>query len=265
MEFEKRCIHKYLTVCQTNPQPPGLGDFLRGTIALFQLAKSSGYSLCFDGSHPIFKYLREHPAIVIEDKPTIELIPPLSYDDIHNRLVALFQSKRPFSVLTNSFYKEEITEECKTFLRDVFKPNDIVEEKIRQVFETVYGISPENGFHAIHIRFGDRFIHNNDYDHGIFEGYRNRIMNVMAEEPTTPHILIADSAAISRKLKETIPELLYWDNGKIHLGDLLQPRDNVLDTLVDFFILSRARTIRSNGSGFSSYVSQTYNIQYMGL
>ena len=53
------CTHVYLTSCKTNPQPPGLGDFLRGTIALFYLTESTGYTLSIDyNSHPIFSFLK---------------------------------------------------------------------------------------------------------------------------------------------------------------------------------------------------------------
>jgi len=37
ISFYKNCIHKYLTKCNTNPQPPGIADFLRGTQTLFLL------------------------------------------------------------------------------------------------------------------------------------------------------------------------------------------------------------------------------------
>jgi hypothetical protein len=36
---KKQCIHKYLNICKTNPQPPGFGDFLRGSIALYNFSK----------------------------------------------------------------------------------------------------------------------------------------------------------------------------------------------------------------------------------
>ncbi len=29
------CIHRYLTECASNPQPPGMADFIRGTIATY--------------------------------------------------------------------------------------------------------------------------------------------------------------------------------------------------------------------------------------
>ena len=67
---------------------------------------------------------------------------------------------------------------------------------------------------------------------------------------------------IANKLKETIPELFYWDNTKIHLGDLINIENNLLDTITDFFIISKSSEIISNGSGFSMVNSEIYNIKY---
>ena len=43
LEEPKICIHKYLTTCKTIPQPPGLADFIRGSIALFNYSKKYNY------------------------------------------------------------------------------------------------------------------------------------------------------------------------------------------------------------------------------
>ena len=77
------------------------------------------------------------------------------------------------------------------------------------------------------------------------------------------YVIISDSAEIAKKLKTNIPELLYWDNNKIHLGSLqFKSNSDVLDTLVDFFIISKSTQIFSNGSGFSNINSIIYNIKY---
>jgi hypothetical protein len=55
----------------------------------------------------------------------------------------------------------------------------------------------------------------------------------------------------------------YWDNFKIHLGDLKTNNNNsIFDTLVDFFIMSKSSEIISNNSGFSLVISEIYDIKY---
>ena len=58
------CVHKYLSNCTTNPQPPGFADFLRGTITLYNLSQQYNYNLYVDNSHIIFKYLKHNVNII---------------------------------------------------------------------------------------------------------------------------------------------------------------------------------------------------------
>ena len=88
MNEYKECIHKYLTKCTNNPQPPGFADFLRGTIALYNMSKEYGYKLYIDGEHPIYKYLKQNKNIIKSDKniKTEEYLPPISYNVIYKIL-----------------------------------------------------------------------------------------------------------------------------------------------------------------------------------
>ena len=76
------------------------------------------------------------------------------------------------------------------------------------------------------------------------------------------YVLISDSNQIANTLKTNIPKLHYWNNSKIHLGDLINDKTGVFHTLVDFFIMTKANEIISNGSGFSMIVSEIYDIKY---
>jgi hypothetical protein len=102
---EQKCVHKYLTACVSNPQPPGFADFLRGTITLYNLSKTYNYKLFIDNHHIIFNYLKPNPKIINTDESTVtlELIPPLSYPDIYLELNKLFQSSNIilFNIMKN--------------------------------------------------------------------------------------------------------------------------------------------------------------------
>jgi hypothetical protein len=265
------CVHKYLTKCITNPQPPGFADFLRGTIAFYIFAKKYDYTLSIDRSHPVFHYLKgnEHTGYTGYTGYTEELLPPLTYQNIYSILENKFKSKKSFSIMTNSFYNlqhgiltnyGEITPDCANYMKDLLSPTLEVENKLSYVFNEVYKI---NGpFNVIHLRFGDIFIENNIYNDQMYDLYYNKI-NTLMEKMNEKYVLISDSVEIAKKLKTNIPELLYWDNTKIHLGSLTQFKSNdIMDTIVDFFIISKSNEIFSNGSGFSNINSIIYNIKY---
>jgi hypothetical protein len=273
IDEEKQCVHKYLTHCSTNPQPPGFADFLRGTIALYYFSKKYDYTLLIDRSHPVFKYFKQHKHIFCNtDLKTEELLPPLSYEDIFLKLNEMFTRGKSFSVLTNSFYDSnngslnnfgEITKDCAEYMKELLSPSIEVETRINDVFSKIYKINTNDSFKVIHLRFGDKFIHNNLYDNELYNFYYNKISNLVNIDKTIKYVLISDSSLMANKLKTDINELLYWDNSKIHLGDLINvSTSNMLDTVVDFFIISRSNEIISNDSGFSRVSSVIYNIKY---
>jgi hypothetical protein len=75
--------------------------------------------------------------------------------------------------------------------------------------------------------------------------------------------LISDSSEVAKKLKENIKELNYWDNSKTHLGDLKNGnKTSIMNTMVDFFIISKSTEIFSTYSGFSMVVSLIFSIKH---
>lgn len=275
------CIHNYLTTCKTNPQPPGLGDFIRGTIALFNYSKKYNYNFYIDNSHPIFQYLLKNPLIIKNDnlKETLELLPPLSYNYIDNQINEIFLKNKSFCIMTNSFYTKntnnslenfgDISFECKHFLRQIFTPNSDLKKSINIVFEGL-NINKNEEFNIIHLRLGDNFIHNDIFDEGTCNILNNKIHDILLNNKNTKSLLLSDSSKIAIKLKEYNPELYYWDNKKIHIGDLKYSDDinlAIKDTLIDFFIMCKAKNIYSYAfnslSGFSKIVSLIFDINYI--
>jgi hypothetical protein len=271
---EKQCVHKYLTKCSTNSQPPGFSDFLRGTIALYNFSKMYNYKLFIDCQHPLFNFLKPNKNIIYSNinSKVDELIPPLSYEDIYLKLNDNFNSGKPLTVITNSFYNlqgnilsnfGQISDDCADYIKDILSPSIEVENKLNFVFSSIYKINMNDSFKVIHLRFGDKYIHENIFDDVIYRQYYSKIYSIINQNKNEKYILISDSSEMAKKLKIDIPELFYWDNSKIHLGDLINIENSkILDTMVDFFIISRSKEIISNGSGFSHINSVIYNIKY---
>lgn len=275
---QKICIHSYLTHCTTNPQPPGFADFLRGTIALYNFSKQYNYKLYINDNHPIFSYIQPNANIIssISTNNVVEVLPPLSYNDIYNRLQTLFQTNQSINIITNSFYSfhngtlhnfGSITEECRDYMKSILSPSHEVTNKLEYIFNTVYNIKSDDEYKIIHLRCGDRFLHNNIHDNTLYNVYHTKINNLINSQPNIHFILISDSASIANKLKEEIPKLKYWNNSKTHLGDLRNNTGSaVVDTLIDFFTISKSKEIIAGcGSGFSMVNSIIYNIKYSYL
>ena len=267
------CVHKYLTVCKTNPQPPGFADFLRGTVALFYYSKQYNYEFYIDGTHPLFSFLQPNNRIVKAFDLTVhELIWPMRFADINMKLQKLFEKKENFTVLTHCPYQKiedtffnygPIRQDAREFLQDILKPNEVIQKKISFIFETIYKINPSSKFKVIHLRFGDKFINTTEtIPTDIYLTHYIKVLNIISHSKE-PCILMSDATMIARKLKEDLPQLLYWDNHKIHLGSLEKdPSEGIIDTLVDFFIMSKASEIYSAASGFAIIISEIYGIKY---
>jgi hypothetical protein len=278
LDDKKICIHKYLTKCSSNPQPPGFADFLRGTIALYNFSKKYDYNLLINGEHPLFNFLKPNKNIIKSNQNIIteEFIYPQSYEDIYLKLDNRFQSGESLSIMTNSFYSfsggkivnfGDITEDCRLYIKDILAPTIQVEDMIKYVFNEVYKIDMNQDFKVIHIRFGDEFIRKNIYDCHLYKCYYDKITNLVNNNESEKYVLITDSSVIANQLKKDIPQLLYWNNSKIHLGELINMQNSsILDTIVVFFIMSRSKEIISDsGSGFSWVNSIIYNIKYTQL
>ena len=135
----KICIHNYLKELETIEHPPGLTDFLRGTICLYEYSKIYNYKLYINRSiHPIFKYFKECEYYIYENdtessKCTFELLSqadPLYIDHI---LKKLFQTCSRFSVITNCLLNNNISADCREFLLKILEPSELIKYKIPNI------------------------------------------------------------------------------------------------------------------------------------
>ena len=273
-----KCTHKYLTICLTNPQPPGFADFLRGTITLFKYCEIYNYKLYLDNSHPIFNYLKESEFIESDNRLIVhERLPSSefpSYDHIDQGIKNLFEINESFTIMTNGFYTNingvldnwgNISENAKLYVKNILIPNEILKKKISEVLNKI-NLSTTDEYHAIHLRLGDNYLHNDIYDENLFNNVNSKINNLIQQNSNNKYILFTDTTTIGKKLKLNNPSLYYFDNLKIHLGDLKNNKEGIIDTLVDFFIMSKSLKIYYlNHSGFSCVISCLCDIPYENL
>jgi len=280
-------IHSYLSTLKTIPKSPGFADFLRGSITLYQYSKKYDYILYFDKDiHPIFKYLKPKPYFITDDSnmEVQEILPPNSYQNIDKMICDQFESGKSFSLITNAFYSKDsdgnvfnfgpIYYETKTFFKNLLQPNFLLENKLFIVFDRYYNINPNTDYKVIHLRLGDHYIYSqNNFDNSeLLLLLKNKIYNLLYLEKNldSKFILITDCDQIGNALKNIYPTLEYWSNSKTHLGDFKKINCDISDTLIDFFILSRAKeivifSIYEVASGFSTLTSLIFDIKKSNL
>jgi hypothetical protein len=265
------CIHTYLTTCKTHRLPPGFGDWLRGTVTLWNYCQEYGFELFINNQvHPIFSHLVENQQFIQNSTiPIEEYFSPMPYETIDIELRKSFERKHTFAVLTNGLYAfitneyyGPVPEECKKWIRQFLIPNTELEESIQNVYASLGICQP---YRVIHLRLGDNYLHQNDFDPAYFQHINQRIQHTLRTESEYQYILLCDTSSFALELKKQNPQLFYWDNKKIHTGEIEFDEKNVgvKDTLVDFFIMTKALHILSIfDSGFSRMISNIYDITY---
>jgi hypothetical protein len=274
------CIHRYLTKCLTNPQPPGFADFIRGTKTLHILSKKFNYKLLIDYNiHPLFKYFKFNENIYTNELNTIittELIPDMSYPEIYSRLLNLFNSKENLYLLTNSFHvsyrtnhnDHDINEinSSNNFIKEMLKPSDLLEElflnKIKEINIDI------NNYIIIHLRIKDDcfFNENFDLDQNFDNLIKEKIKTIIDNNYDKNILVLSNHSRYLKYLKNLFNNIYITNNLTIHLGSL--DNDNmenkIQGTLIDLLFMSKSKEIycisQYGGSGFSYEIAQIYNI-----
>jgi hypothetical protein len=259
--------------------PPGLLDFLRGTIALFKYSRVYGYHLYINkDAHPLFKYFEDCEYYIHDGNTNIhktyELLSQASASFVDHILEKLFQHGSDFYVITNCFIQNknntitnDIDNQTREFIKKILTPNQVLRNKLNEVYRYL-SIYQNEIYYCIHIRFGDAFLHTNNTDLSIVYAINSTIQSIIEQHKNTKIILVTDSSNMTKEIMKINPTLLYWDNKKIHLGSLINYNEEaIVDTLTDIFILSGSKkihTININNSfvtTFSPLISNIYGIE----
>ncbi len=290
---QKICIQKYILKLQTNPQPPGFADFLRGVMTLYQYCDKYGYDLYIDGIiHPIFKFFKQNEHYLKHEVTgdVAEVIPPMTYDEIDDLLKKMFLDGNDLMMITNAFYRNSREDKyitnfnaegtnkmqdnkTKKFIRDLLIPSSIVEDKINKIFDENYKLKKNDEYNIIHVRSGDEYIYDNELlNTGLFHYTHDKLIQLFQTFPHEKFILITDSNKMGQELTKYFPQLLYWNNNKIHAGVLINDKncnniecEDIMHVVVDFLIISRAKNIFSNGIGFARCVATIFDINFCFL
>lgn len=246
----------------------GFGDVIRGTIGAYELSKKYKFKLVVDISqHPISKFLNYNPrhpyqSLVYENRNNI---PYLGFweDDLVNHIHGVFYKQNILFGFTNVNNREfmdiqlPLAEDTRNFMKEILTPSNELEKLIQQYLVQL----PHKDFEALHYRLGDM----SSLVSSKVQIDENKLLTHVKQCYKPNCILFSDN----QKFKNMIYKNLYNDIYMFHfdIGHLGYHHDytKVLNSLIEFFILSKAKYIHSFSvytwaSGFVNSVHKIYNI-----
>ncbi len=269
-EYKKRVINYYLEYDIYNPEFVfGIGDYLRGCMSLYYICKNNNWEFIADYSkHSIFNFVDNklsNPVETEEKKIKNFFLCDNLNKSHYNQIYSYLVKNRDYKyVSTNLFQIKKITEDCREFMKKSFKPNDILETEI-QKYMNEFQIK-EKEYICLHIRMGDEKLVSGDDISSKYERVKNKIIKMVEIYGSSYKVIVFSDDPDMKKYLNQNCGYLYLNTKSCHLGMKGNNLDDVRDTLVDFFILSRCYKIilhseLSHGSGFSHWCSQIYNIE----
>ena len=288
-EFTNTTLKKIVNVYQlecNNAKSSGLGDFLRGSFCIFQLAKLLNIEFDIDiSNHPIAKFIKNVQSVKGVDYNNIELFmennsinhqyviqfgkPNISDDFLHNIINWLnSQNTEVFGFFSNAFpFFNQFQPKTIEFIKSKFQPTPFMDSYVEQSLKQM-NLSEGQSFEIIHIRTGDQHLIDNVPMTGRFI---KKITNLVKKliEPTKQYLIISDSNIIKNHLK-IIPNFHLLIKNIAHVGGegIKTTEDNgIMNTMLDFFLMSRSQSILSLSvynhiSGFSQYCAILHGIPF---
>jgi hypothetical protein len=256
-------IHTYRTKYASVAQAPGLGDFLRGSLALAVLAEKKGFDLSIDFSnHPIGGFVISAPPSMAE----------VHVEEFFNERKALLEpfveSLRPGQIVTISTHQhideKRITDAVRSSLRAAIRFNADIEATAASI-ATALGGPP---FAVLHIRVADEDARSETMGSGSGEiaGIVAYVEAFIYPQWGSRIAVLSNNQSVKRMLAERFG-LYYIQTGSVHLGECGTSDSDVRDSLIDFSLIARSSHIFSYSaygwtSGFSRQCANVYDIPY---
>ena len=226
----------------------GIGDVIRGIISMHQLSQQFGFKLIVDTQlTPISELLKhekhEYSDFVLSHRDNI----PFVYPGHVMNFISTCESDVVL-LMTNDLYHNQITDECKAFIKDILTPVDDLES---------YILSGVSGI--IHCRTGDQvLIHNNKFDDELYK----RLVETI--DLTPGYLFMSDSLALKHRIKCDFPTTRMLDTTIGHTG--YKHHSSMLkDTILEFLTITRSKEIHSYTvydwpSGFVKIAHDIYDV-----
>lgn len=255
----------------------GLGDLLRGTIYLHQMSVELGFNFIVDiRFHPISQYLimnsYDNKEYVNANLNKIQIIHCHEPDKFKQIYEESLECSDPLLICTNMFCMDDLSTDCKQFMRTLLMPNEPFKKYINKQNE-LYQVSSK--YSIIHIRLGDdEFCRNKSrYNFNIINV--NNAINIIKKFIEPQDILMSNSFRLKQQLKLLNTNIKMFNTRPLHLGELSTMfHENIIEsfseTLYEFFVLTNASNIKTYSvyewvSGFVKFAGLIYDIPLVDL
>jgi hypothetical protein len=259
-------LHTYSTKCNTVEQPPGFGDFLRGSLALAEMSREIGFRVLLNfASHPMGKFIV--PTI---DSPPANLKNEEFFNERMNLLKDHLISDLPnglVSVTTHAYPSSPIPD----FARKTIKEQLVFRKPLLDAANHALSRSRLNQYAVIHIRVRDDDFNATLFSMEIFNEICEHIKRSIVPTWGNSILVISNHG----KLRDAVAKqfgLQRLNSSSIHLGECnLDKQDTPLkDTLIDFILLSKSHSIYSLSyypwpSGFSRQCAEIYQVPFYNI
>lgn len=235
----------------------GLGDLMRSTIKLYELSKIMNFRLIVDLQlHPISPFLEiqktEYNDYVLQNKNNIDYVCYGGVEDYINE-----SKKDVLLILTNDFFKGFVTNDCKTFMKNILKPTIEYQEYINFQLSKL----PTSNYNIIHYRLNDDEFKNGCAGKNI--EYLNSMVYSLNSNKENNDVLLTDSLSF-KEFAFLNSDVFIFDTKLCHLG-LSKDYHAIRDTLFELFLITSAKKIKTyckihSVSGFVKWISEVYDI-----
>jgi len=248
----------------------GLGDFIRGSMALYQVCAEREIPFKMDFSqHPAGAYLTGHESLSYEKPQKIlDLIDVYedelrNYEVLWNKIEPFYKTGNPLRTYCNAWQTFPLSNDCSNYMKNSMIPNNLLQEKIRSICHPSFN---HECYETIHIRTGDPVAYGGGLKRSNIEKLYDEIGGTIRQIRKTSKqqiIVLSDSTVIKNLIAKKF-SLYRTSSVTTHLtvGD-----GDVAATLADYFILLHSKKIYQFtnayhwwGSGFSNSASWIYDV-----
>jgi len=243
----------------------GLGDFVRGNMALYQVCAKHNIPFAIDFSHhPMGAYLKGHETLTICDsQKSVDLIDV--YEDelrstsiLYDKIKKHYKKGKVLRTYCNAFQTFPISSECKDFVRNSMIPNAVLQQRISSAYHPSFNA---DCYETIHIRTGDPVAFGVGIKRNAIEKLYDEIgktIRIIRKNSNKHIIVLSDSTIIKNLIAKKFG--LYTTNSVT--THLMANGGDVAGTLADYFIMINSdkiyqftNTYHWWGSGFSNSAS----------
>lgn len=256
-----------------NGVPAGLGDYLRGSLCMLQIAMMNNIQFDMNyENHPISKFLVQSTASSTSQEINYSAISKYidhgskNHITFYNNFINMLnkQSGDHYYTLCNSIPIGVVHPLHRRIIREKLVPNEILTRALEDNLNLLQ--LQKKQYSVIHIRTGDRFLlNNNKLDAHVIQTVNNAIKSKINAH--NKYLILSDCNELKQYLKQHYPMFVVNINNISHLGETAKPSDDATkNTLVDFFMMAHSNMIISlspygHGSGFSKWCSEIYGIK----